>query len=43
MERVQAIDSNLKLKSWIKQVLAVGGILGFYYWVLYVFSFLVAM
>ncbi|MGN4770743.1 hypothetical protein [Bacillus albus] len=43
MERVQAIDSNLKLKSWIKQVLAVGGILGFYYLVLYVFSFLVAM
>ncbi|MGE6540892.1 hypothetical protein [Bacillus luti] len=43
MERVQAIDSNLKLKSWVKQVLAVGGMLGFCYLVLYVYSFLVVM
>jgi len=26
MERVQEIDSNLKFKGWVKQVLAVGGI-----------------
>ena len=44
MERVQAIiDSNLKLKSWGKQVLAVGGMLGFCYLVLYVLCFLLAM
>ncbi|OFD41717.1 hypothetical protein BWGOE3_34970 [Bacillus mycoides] len=43
MERVQAIDSNLKLKNWVKQVLAVGGMLGFCYLVLYVYSFLVVM
>ncbi|MDA1644601.1 MULTISPECIES: hypothetical protein [Bacillus] len=43
MERVQVIYSNLKIKIWAKQVLAVGGILGFCYLVLYVFSFLVAM
>ncbi|WP_377867613.1 hypothetical protein [Bacillus sp. R86525] len=43
MERVQVIDSNLKIKNWAKQVLAVGGILGFCYLVLYVFSFLVVM
>ncbi|WP_410985703.1 hypothetical protein [Bacillus cereus] len=42
MERVQAIDSNL-IKSWTKQVLAVGGILGFCYLVLYVYSFLIVM
>ncbi|MGF9993075.1 hypothetical protein ABEY04_30645 [Bacillus mycoides] len=41
MERVQAIiDSNLKFKSWVKQVLAIGGILGFFYLVLYVLCFL---
>ncbi|SCV19877.1 Uncharacterized protein BCRIVMBC845_02371 [Bacillus cereus] len=43
MERVQVIYSNLKIKSWTKQVLAVGGVLGFCYLVLYVFSFLVVM
>ncbi|MFA2640244.1 hypothetical protein ABR776_01950 [Bacillus cereus] len=43
MEKVQVIYSNLKIKSWAKQVLAVGGILGFCYLVLYVFSFLVIM
>ncbi|WP_265324923.1 hypothetical protein [Bacillus mycoides] len=43
MERVQAIDSNLKFKSWVKQVLAVGGMLGFCYLVLYIFCFLVAL
>ncbi|WIY58940.1 hypothetical protein [Bacillus arachidis] len=44
MERVlQVIDSNLKLKSWVKQVLAVGGMLGFCYLVLYVFSFLLVL
>ncbi|WP_255301477.1 hypothetical protein [Bacillus arachidis] len=44
MERVlQVIDSNLKLKSWVKQVLAVGGMLGFCYLVLYVYSFLIVM
>ncbi|PGP66462.1 hypothetical protein CN998_21875, partial [Bacillus cereus] len=42
--RVQAIiDSNLKFKSWVKQVLAIGGILGFCYLVLYVLCFLFAM
>jgi len=43
MERVQEIDSNLKFKGWVKQVLAVGGMLGFCYLVLYVFCFLVTM
>ncbi|KFN06582.1 hypothetical protein [Bacillus clarus] len=43
MEKVQAIDSNLKLKSWVKQVLAVGGMLGVCYLVLYVYSFLVVI
>ncbi|WJE55467.1 hypothetical protein QRE66_27650 (plasmid) [Bacillus cereus] len=44
MERVlQVIDRNLKLKSWVKQVLAVGGMLGFCYLVLYVFSFLLVL
>ncbi|CAM4153577.1 hypothetical protein [Bacillus paramycoides] len=44
MERLQVIiDSNLKLKSWVKQVLVVGGMLGFCYLVLYVYSFLVVM
>ncbi|MGE7875531.1 hypothetical protein [Bacillus paramycoides] len=44
MERVQTIiDSNLKLKRWVKQVLAVGGMLGFCYLVLYVLCFLIAM
>ncbi|ETE91435.1 hypothetical protein C621_0218365 [Bacillus thuringiensis serovar aizawai str. Leapi01] len=43
MERVQKVYSNPKLKSWIKQVLAVGGIIGCCYLVLYVFCFLVIM
>ncbi|WP_272874349.1 hypothetical protein [Bacillus arachidis] len=43
MERMQVIDSNPKLKSWVKQVLAVGGMLGFCYLVLYVYSFLIVM
>ncbi|WP_274606332.1 hypothetical protein [Bacillus cereus] len=44
MERVlRVVDSNMKLKSWVKQVLAVGGMLGFCYLVLYVFSFLVVL
>ncbi|WP_255265681.1 hypothetical protein [Bacillus cereus] len=43
MERMQVIDSNLKLKSWVKQVLAVGGMLGFCYLMLYVCSFLIVM
>ncbi|WP_279626820.1 hypothetical protein [Bacillus proteolyticus] len=43
MERVQVIDSNLKLKSWVKQVLAVGGMLGFFYLMLYVCGFLIVM
>ncbi|WIY61652.1 hypothetical protein [Bacillus arachidis] len=43
MERMQVIYSNLKLKSWVKQVLAVGGMLGFCYLVLYVYSFLIVM
>ncbi|MGG0763187.1 hypothetical protein [Bacillus paramycoides] len=40
MERVQAIDSNLKLKSWVKQVLAVGGMLGFCFLVLYAWCYM---
>ncbi|WP_279626793.1 hypothetical protein [Bacillus proteolyticus] len=43
MERVQVIDSNLKLKSWVKQVLAVGGMLGFFYLMLHVCSYLIVM
>ncbi|EOO33065.1 hypothetical protein P4T54_30490 [Bacillus mycoides] len=44
MERVQAIiDSNPKFKSWVKQVLAIGGMLGFCYLVLYVLCFLFVM
>ncbi|MDM5259325.1 hypothetical protein [Bacillus toyonensis] len=43
MERVQEIYSNLKFKSWVKQVLAVGGMVGFFYLVLYVFCFLFVM
>lgn len=43
MKKVQAIDSNLKLKSWVKQVLVTGGIIGFCYLVLYVLSFLFAI
>ncbi|MGF2799220.1 hypothetical protein [Bacillus thuringiensis] len=43
MERVQAIYSNQKFKSWFKQVLAVGGVIGGCYLVLYVFCFLVIM
>ncbi|MED0988341.1 hypothetical protein [Bacillus nitratireducens] len=44
MERVQAIiESNLKFKSWVKQVLAIGGMLGFCYLVLYFYSFLIVM
>ncbi|WP_353053694.1 hypothetical protein [Bacillus thuringiensis] len=43
MERVQEIYSNLKIKSWVKQVLAVGGMVGFCYLVLYVFCFLFDM
>ncbi|WP_255256453.1 hypothetical protein [Bacillus cereus] len=41
MERVQAIYSNQKFKNWVKQVLAVGGVIGSCYLVLYVFCFLV--
>ena len=43
MERMQVIYSNPKLKNWVKQVLAVGGMLGFCYLVLYVYSFLIVM
>ncbi|WP_000442773.1 hypothetical protein [Bacillus toyonensis] len=43
MERVQEIYSNLKFKSWVKQVLAVSGMVGFFYLVLYVFCFLFDM
>ncbi|MED1412424.1 MULTISPECIES: hypothetical protein [Bacillus] len=43
MERMQVIYSNPKLKSWVKQVLAVGGMLGFFYLMLYVCSFLIVM
>ncbi|WP_255261159.1 hypothetical protein [Bacillus thuringiensis] len=43
MEKVQDIYSNIKFKSWFKQLLAVGGILGFCYLVLYGFCFLVDM
>ncbi len=43
MEKSQDIYSNLKFKSWFNQVLAVGGILGFCYFVLYGFCFLVDM
>ncbi|WP_269756694.1 hypothetical protein [Bacillus cereus] len=43
MEKVQGIYSNIKFKSWFQQVLAVGGILGFCYLVLYGFCFLVDM
>jgi len=43
MERVQAIYSNQKFKSWVKQVLAVGGEIGGCYLGLYVFCFLVIM
>ncbi|MGR3779593.1 hypothetical protein ACT1UG_29195 [Bacillus paramycoides] len=41
MEIMQVIDSKLKLKSWVKQVLAVGGMLGFCYLIIYVCSFLI--
>ena len=37
MERVQAIYSNQKFKSWVKQVLAVGGVIGAVIWC-YMFS-----
>ncbi|WP_367735271.1 hypothetical protein [Bacillus nitratireducens] len=43
MERMQVIDSNLKLKNWVKHVLAIGGMLGFFYLMLYVCSFLIVM
>ncbi|MGR3779562.1 hypothetical protein ACT1UG_29015 [Bacillus paramycoides] len=43
MEIMQVIDSKLKLKSWVKQVLAVGGMLGFCYLIIYVCSFLIVM
>ncbi|EOO74216.1 hypothetical protein [Bacillus nitratireducens] len=44
MERVKAIiESNLKFKSWVKQVLAIGGMLGFCFFVLYFYSFLIVM
>ncbi|MGR3779211.1 hypothetical protein ACT1UG_26915 [Bacillus paramycoides] len=40
MEIMQVIDSKLKLKSWVKQVLAVGGMLGFCFLVLYAWCYM---